>query len=135
MPKRNLLLGLLIILIIIILFFSFHKSNSAAIPYYSVDQIDLNKERAFNVSVHIQNKLSNDDLRLVASKVKEDIHAISDIGKVFFYLPEMEINNGAWAVAEFNPEIEIHIIGLSVEREDNVKTQGNDIRIYTNEIS
>jgi hypothetical protein len=121
MQKRNLLLGLVIILIITSVFY-FHKSN-VAIPYYSIDKIDLNKSRGFNVSIHIQDKLSDGDLKLVASKVKEDIHAVSDIGKVFFYLPEMTIDNGAWAVVEYNPEIEVRVIGLSIKSESEVKKE------------
>lgn len=97
---------------------------------YSIIDIELNNQRAFNVAVRIQTKITNNELIALAKRVKTDIKATSDKGVVFFLLPEMEINNGAWAAVDFLPEINTRIIGKSMLDENSAKQNLDKITDY-----
>jgi methyltransferase-like protein len=86
---------------------------------YSVVKIDTDNEIKFSVQVRIDRILSEDELKNIALNVKSDIKAKSKKGYVFFLLPEMETDNGAWASVEFQPEISVNIFGPTIE--DNQK--------------
>lgn len=121
-----------IILLIGTLLFSynfFHKEKVYA--NYSVLKTDQNDERKFLVSVRISEKLSDDKLKDIAQKVKDNINAVSDMGAISFLLPEMEEGNGAWAIVEFNPEMQVRIIGQSISDERKVNSEIDNITDYS----
>jgi hypothetical protein len=121
----------IIILLVSVAFLSynfFHKEKVYA--DYTLLKSDTNNERMFNVSVRIFNKLSDEQLKDIAQKVKEDINAVSNIGVVFFLLPEMEENNGAWAAVDFKPEMQVRIIGQSVLDEHKINSNIENITDY-----
>lgn len=101
-----------------------------ASPAYSLIKTNLNNKRAFNVAVRISEKLSDQMLKSLAQQVKSDIHAVAQTGIVFFLLPEMEDNNGAWAAVDFTPEIKVRILGQSLEDEIKVKSGLGKISDY-----
>ena len=39
-----------------------------------------------------------------------------------YYLPDMEVGAGAWATTHFDPNLEINIFGLSVEKEEKLRS-------------
>lgn len=109
----------------------YQTSNSqASLPKYTILETVLNNKRAFNIVVRINEKLLDTDLKLLAQKIKKDINAISEKGVVFFLLPEMKADNGAWAAVDFNPEIKIRILGQSVNDEQRIKSGLENITDY-----
>ena len=42
---------------------------------------------------------------------------------VFFLLPEMVGNNGAWAAVDFDPDMKVRLLGQSVSDEQKIKSQ------------
>jgi hypothetical protein len=93
-------------------------------------EIDLNNKRAFNVSVRLNEKCSESHLITLALQVKNRINAVSDKGVVFFFLPDMKLNNGAWAAVDFEPNINVRIIGQSLEVEKEVTKGVETIKDY-----
>ncbi len=81
---------------------------------YSIIETSLNNRRAFNITIRIQDKMEDAQLIAIARNVKEISNTVSDTGIIFFFLPEMVNNNGAWASVKFTPEPLVSIIGLSI---------------------
>jgi uncharacterized membrane protein YvbJ len=100
------------------------------LPEYTLLKSELNNKRAFNVAVRIDTKISDYQLKSLAQKIKSDINAVSEKGVVFFLLPEMEIDNGAWAAVDFYPELKVRIIGQSITDEQKVKSGLEHITDY-----
>lgn len=97
---------------------------------YTLLKTELNNIRAFNVAVRIDEKLSDYQLKSLAQKIKLDINAVSEKGVVFFLLPEMEVDNGAWAAVDFDPEVKVRIIGQSITDENKIKSGLENITDY-----
>ena len=96
----------------------------------SILEIDLNNKRAFNVSVRLSEKCSESHLITLALQIKNRIDAVSDRGVVFFFLPNMKLNNGAWAAVDFEPQINVRIIGQSMEDERKVSKGVETVKDY-----
>ena len=99
-------------------------------PEYKLLKTVLNDKRAFNVAVRIYKKLSDEQLKSLAQKIKSDINAISEKGVVFFLLPEMEVDNGAWSAVDFDREVKVRIIGQSIKDEQKIKSELENITDY-----
>lgn len=143
--KTNYFVLILIFAGLIFLYYNvFHKENGTAStdtqlsstnyhaiqPGYTLLKTELNNKRAFNVAVRIDEKLSDYQLKSLAQKIKSDINAVTEKGVVFFLLPEMEVDNGAWAAVDFDPEVKVRIIGQSITDEQKIKLGLKSITDY-----
>lgn len=98
---------------------------------YQILEIGANNKSIFNVKVRIYNKLTDEQLKLVAQRVIQDISVVSNRGIVFFYLPEYNLErDGAWATADFDPEVSIRYFGQSIADEQSVKSALSNIKDY-----
>lgn len=97
---------------------------------YRLIGIEINNNNKFVASVQIQSKMAENELLSIANRVKEDILAKSDKGNVFFLLPEMIPNNGAWAAVDFTPTASVRIIGQSLAEERIISENLNNITDY-----
>jgi len=97
---------------------------------YDIVEISLNNRRAFNVAVRLTDKIGDKELLSLAEKVKKEINAVSDIGIIFFLLPEMKLKDGAWAAVDFKPEMNIRLLGLSISAESNIRSSLDNITDY-----
>lgn len=127
--KYNYLIALLI-LVGLAFFYYTSKKDVVVNTKYTLVETSINNQRGFNACVRINEKISDKELKSIAQKVKEDINAISEKGVVFFLLPEMEINNGAWAAVDFTPDMEIRVIGQSISEETAIKNGLEKITDY-----
>lgn len=105
-------------------------NNERLLPEYTLLETVLNNKRAFNVAVRIDKKLSDNQLKSIAQRIKSDINAVSEKGVVSFLLPEMEVDNGAWAAVDFDREIKVRIIGQSITDEQKIKSGLKNITDY-----
>lgn len=97
---------------------------------YSLLKVKPNNESTFRISLRISEKLSDSDLESIAREVKEDVNTISNQGAVFFFLPEMVLDNGAWAAVYFTPEMKVRIIGQSIIDGQKIQSALEDITDY-----
>lgn len=97
---------------------------------YSLLEIELNNKRAFNISVRIDEKLTDNQLINLSQKVIKEIKVRSNKGVVFFFLPNMKLNNGAWAAVDYEPNISVRIIGQSLVDESLIKSGLENITDY-----
>ena len=92
-----------------------------SIPKYEIINISVNNKVKTVASIRITNKLSDDELRLIALKAKSDLNPASDRVHLFFLLPEMKDKNGAWARADFNPALQIYILGQTIASQNSIR--------------
>ena len=55
-------------------------------------------------------------LKRIATKLKNSDGQSYDRTFIGYYLPDMKLNSGYWATTHFNPNLEIQILGLTVEQ-------------------
>ncbi len=79
----------------------------------------------YNADIRIENKLNEEDLKSLCYILKSEIKTKATSIRYFFYLPGMVVDNGAWATAVFNPDLEVTIFGPS-------KAEENDAKKYVN---
>lgn len=92
-----------------------------SISKYSILNISVNNKVKTVASIRIPNKIPDSELRLIATKAKSEMNPMSERVHLFFLLPEMKDNNGAWARADFNPDLQIYILGQTIASENSIK--------------
>jgi hypothetical protein len=75
-----------------------------------------------NLNVRLSRKVSEQTLRAIALKLKAQPPAY-DRTIIYYYLPGMTVGAGAWATTHFTPELEVRILGLTVDDEKKLLTQ------------
>jgi len=107
------------------------KEEKSAAAMTAEETIKLNEEKKYNrckLQIKINEKLNEDVLKDIAIKLRAD-RAGFDKLYISFYLPERlpdASGNGAWAIANFTPELEVEIIG-STNDQDKLTRSTNDI--------
>ena len=79
-----------------------------------------------SVDVRLQNKLSENDLKQIASEIKNSDRQKYDRTFISYYLPKMTVGSGAWATSHYNPNLEVKVLGLSFESEVVQKNKAID---------
>jgi hypothetical protein len=74
-----------------------------------------NKKRGLDV--RLEKKITKEALADVAVKIKNADKNKYERTFITYYLPNMEVGAGAWASTHFNPNLEVSILGLSIEDE------------------
>ena len=120
--RSYLIIGLLIIAAISLVYFILNKKQSDPIQNtpgsavrFTLTDIALNDETGFDVTVRIAEKISEEELKSLAQKVKKFVKASSEKGVVFFTLPGMELSNETWAAVDFTPALLVRKIPQSVK--------------------
>ena len=113
-----------LVMIIFVTFVAITSVNSPSfenLPTHSIlsdDEFGVgNKNR--EVVVRLQEPAVEAELEAIANKIKHDKRYKShERTNVHFYLPGMRVGEGAWATANFNPELRVHILGNLQNEED-----------------
>jgi len=79
-----------------------------------------------SLDVRLNKKVSEDTLRIIALELKTQDPRNYERTFICYYLPDMEVDAGAWATTHFNPDLEVRILGLTVEQEEALKQLPND---------
>jgi hypothetical protein len=72
------------------------------------------------LDVRLSRRVTEAELRAIANNLKERESEPYERTFIVYYLPEMEIGAGGWATSHFDPDLEIQILGASVE-EDSIR--------------
>lgn len=70
-----------------------------------------------SLDVRLNKRVSEDVLRAIALKIKNQDSRAYEKTFITYYLPGMIVDSGAWATTHFNPILEVRILGLSVAEE------------------
>ena len=68
-----------------------------------------------SVDIRINLRVSEDELREIALKIKAKDKSQYERTFICYYLPDMIVDEGAWATTHFNPELEVKILGATEE--------------------
>lgn len=79
-----------------------------------------------SLAVRLNRKVTQDVLRSIAVDLKNSDPNTYERTFISYYLPDMKVDAGAWATTHFNPDLEVRILGLTVEQEQSFKTEAND---------
>ena len=95
---------------------------------YVVENVD-NKPNYCLINIRLPNKISDETLRSLSFKIKQEQKCNSDKIRLFYSLPETPTKNGAWVRVDFDPTFSLHYLGLSLEEENYAKAHKSKFRI------
>lgn len=84
---------------------------------YSISEDTHNRDIKRSVEVILENKISKENLQLLAQKIKKSDPANYQRTFIGYFLKEKDKNDGYWATTHYNPDLEVKILGLSNEDE------------------
>jgi len=100
------------------------KYNKAALPpdfSYKILEDNSNVSLDKNaLTIQINKKISVEQIATIADELYSSKNKQRRF-YIFYLLPDMKINTGAWATSHFDPELDIQIIGATVKEEETVK--------------
>ena len=96
-----------------------HAESLKKIDYTIISDSDFRNEKR-SVDVRLKNKVTLDTLGEIARNIKTLQEESYNKTFIFYYLPNMEVGAGAWATSHFRPELDVKIMGLSLEQEGKI---------------
>ncbi len=84
---------------------------------YTVSEDTHKRDIKRSVVVILEKKISKDNLHNLAYKIKNSDPANYQRTFIGYYLKGKDKNNGYWATTNFNPNLEVRMLGLSIEDE------------------
>ena len=94
---------------------------------YTVEKQECMQPFKCSFVIRLENKLSEQDLTLMSNKIRDDAPTVDNLF-INYYLPCMEVGNGAWAAARFTPEFSLNIQDYMLENNPACKDK-NDTNI------
>jgi hypothetical protein len=88
---------------------------------YSIIGSDTFLDYKHSLDIRLNKKVSEETLRAIALKLKAQDSRNYERTFICYYLPDMKVDSGAWATTHFNPNLEVRILGLTVEQEKSLK--------------
>lgn len=76
-----------------------------------------------SVDIRINRRVSKKVLHLIALEVKNADSNSYDRTFIGYYLPGMKVNSGYWATTHANPNLEVKILGTTIEEEEVILGQ------------
>ncbi len=105
--------------------------KSRTITENSVKYTIINSRSSHNIRrsiyVRLKQKTPESDLRSIAYDLKNKADKQYERTFISYYLPGVATKDMAWAVADFNPELEISILGLTIEQEVNLSKESKNL--------
>ena len=123
------LIGLLSLLCLLgTLFVGCKKSTSSSRSesIYSIVGSDTYGTHKRSLDVRLRQPVPENTLRTIALELKSQASQNYDRTFICYYLPGMVVDTGAWATTHFNPNLEVRILGLSVEQEQTLRKLPDD---------
>jgi hypothetical protein len=95
-------------------------SNSMIDVTYSVLNTSVMPGVKRSLDVRLSRRVSESTLRDIALKLKANDARSYERTFICYYLPDMEVGHGAWATSHFDPELEVKIIGVTIEEQERL---------------
>jgi hypothetical protein len=111
-------LSSIILLIVFSLFLAVSVSAEQflGINYKVIEKNDLGTVKG-TIIIGLEKKVAKDFLHKMALNLKESQSKKYDRLFIEYYLPGMKPGSGAWATSHFNPNLEVRILGTTIEEE------------------
>jgi hypothetical protein len=75
-----------------------------------------------NINIELKEKISVDELTKIAKEIRETRTSYDNLW-IFYYLPGMKVDSGAWATSHFTPNLKVEIIGSTLEDETKLRSE------------
>jgi hypothetical protein len=119
---------LAILLIATFLFFpnvsAFAKSFQG-VSYTIIEKSSMGSIK-LSIDIRLEQKVSKDFLHKLALKLRREEPIKYDRMFIGYYLPGMKPGSGAWASSHFNPNLEVNILGTTIEEEKALMSKPKD---------
>jgi len=79
-----------------------------------------------SIDIRLEKKVTRDFLHKLALTLREAESRKYDRMFILYYLPGMKPGSGAWATSHFNPNLEVKILGITIEQEKALMTKSTD---------
>ncbi|MCK4998179.1 MAG: hypothetical protein KAS23_01545 [Anaerohalosphaera sp.] len=79
-----------------------------------------------SLDVRLDKKVSEATLKKIAYELKAKDTRRYERTFICYYLPDMQVGAGAWATTHFDPNLEVKILGLTVEQENTMRQLPDD---------
>ena len=86
------------------------------VKYTVVEKSNLGSIKS-SIDIRLEKKVSKDFLQKLALKLRKAEPRKYDRMFITYYLPGMILGSGAWATSHFNPNLEVKILGTTIEEE------------------
>ncbi|MBL4663954.1 MAG: hypothetical protein JKY22_10490 [Flavobacteriaceae bacterium] len=87
---------------------------------FSIEREEVsNQFKKSNIEIRLKEEISIGELKQIAIGLKSERENLDKIW-IFYYLPEHNKENGAWAITHFKPELEAKILGATRESSENL---------------
>lgn len=73
-----------------------------------------------DLTVKLSKRVSEEALRQLAIELRAKEPKKYDRMFIVYYLPDMTVGAGAWATTHFNPNLDVRILGMTIEEEKNL---------------
>ena len=80
-----------------------------------------------SLDIRLNKKVSEGALRSIATQLRDSDSNSYQRTFIGYYLPDMEVNAGYWATSHFNPDLEVKILGLTIEEEKKVIAESQPV--------
>lgn len=98
------------------------QSAPAVVPVpndvsYTIIKTDVMPGIKRGLDIRLNRKVSEEVLRTIATELKNSDQHTYERTLIAYYLPGMEVGSGAWAISHFDPDLQIRILGASLDQE------------------
>ena len=84
---------------------------------YSIIEMNVVQGIKRSLDVRLNRTVSEEVLRVIALELKKQDPKKYERTFITYYLPNMKVGAGAWATTHFNPDLDVRILGLTIEEE------------------
>lgn len=104
-------------------------SGTVLAANYSVISESEVKNHRHSIDVRLSKKVPEQELRSIAIELKKSESKVYDRTFIVYYLPDMKVGGGAWATTHFDPDLEVRILGLTLNQDKKMAQDvANDSR-------
>lgn len=101
-------------------------SSTRSKPSFEITEQKVLPGNRKSFIITLQRRIPEDALREIAVNLRDSDPNSYQLVHIAFYLGDMKVGTGAWAIAEFDPDLEIRMLGLNVEQEQAISALPTD---------
>lgn len=105
------------------------KSQTTTIPEdvtYEIINENVVPDTKRSLDIRLNRRVSEEILQLLGNKLKNSDSRNHKRMFILYYLPDMNVDAGAWAKTHYNPDLEVEILGSTVEEAKALRQSSND---------
>ena len=96
------------------------QQKSIKVDYQILSETDNPAANKCNINIELPEKISQEKLTTIAEELRSTRKSYDKLW-IFYYLPGMKIDAGAWATSHFTPDLKVEFVGANMEQEAKIK--------------